>query len=80
MSGFFSSSVYFPKKSFFLPFKRIPETALELGPGFTLVIIINNICVSKYAYAAVTNFKWDAENMIYFIYRYVMLPNKLAND
>ena len=29
----------------------------------TLVIIINNVCVSQYACVAVTIFKWDTENI-----------------
>ena len=30
---------------------------------FTVVIIINDECVSKYAHAAITIFKWDTENI-----------------
>ena len=30
---------------------------------FTLVIIIKNVCVSKYAYGAVITFKWGTENI-----------------
>ena len=43
--------------------KKIQKQPYYWVIRFTLVIIINNVCVSKYAYAAVTIFKWDTENI-----------------
>ena len=57
----------FPQKSFSFLFKVFQKRPYNLVIRFTLVIIINNVYmyVSKYAYAAVTIFKWDTE-IIYF--------------
>ena len=71
--------IFSPKTLLFLS-KRYQKQPYNWVMRFTLVIIINNVCVSKCAYAVVTIFKWDTENIIYFIYRYVMLPNKIEND
>ena len=47
------------KKILFVPFKRIPEKAVELCHKVYIKYNHQQCCVSKYAYAAVTNFKWD---------------------
>ena len=61
----------FPQKSFlFLP-NEFQKQPFHRVIRLTLVIIINNVCVSKYAYAAVTIFKCDTEN-IYIFYLQVL--------
>ena len=54
----------FPPKSFLFLSKEFQKQPYNLIIRFTLVII--NVCVSKYAYAAVAIFKWHTEN-IYII-------------
>ena len=59
------------QKSFLFLSNEFQKQTYNWVIRFTLVIFINNVCVSEYAYAAVTIFKWDTENM---------LPNKREND
>ena len=53
----------FPQKSFLFLSKGFQKQPYNWVIRFTLVIIINNVCVSKYNYAARTIFKWDTENI-----------------
>ena len=53
----------FPKHSFLFLSKGFKKQLYNWVIRFTLVIIINNVCVSKYAYAAITIFKWGTENI-----------------
>ena len=53
----------FPPKSFLFLSKEFQKQPYNWFIRFTLVKIINNVCVSKYAYVAVTTFKWDTENI-----------------
>ena len=69
-----------PQKSFLFLSNEFQKQPYNWVIRFTLVIIINNVCVCKYDYAAVAIFIWNAEIYIYFIYRCVMLPNKLEKD
>ena len=51
----------FPQKSCLFLSKEFQKQPYNGVIRLTLVIIINNVCVSKYAYVAVTIFKWDTE-------------------
>ena len=53
----------FTPKSFLFPSKGFQKQPYNWVIRLTLVTIINNICVSKYAYAAITIFKCDTENI-----------------
>ena len=53
----------FPKKILLFLSNEFQKQPYNWVIRFTLVIIINNVCVSKYAYEAVTIFKWDTENI-----------------
>ena len=53
----------FPRKSFLFLSNDFQKQPYNWVIRFTLVIIINNVCVSKYAYAAIAVFKWDTENI-----------------
>ena len=54
----------FPQISFLFLSKEFQKQAYNWVIRFTLVIIINNVCVSKYAYVVVTTFKWDTATYI----------------
>ena len=56
-----------PQISFLFLSKGFQKQPYNWVIRFALVIIIHNVCVSKYAYAAVTIFKWDTEN-IYILF------------
>ena len=51
------------KKSFLFLSNEFQKQPYNWVIRFTFVIIINNVCVSKYAYAAITIFNWDTENI-----------------
>ena len=53
----------FSQKSFLFLSKEFQKQPYNWVIMFILVIIINNVCVSKYTYAAVTIFRWDTENI-----------------
>ena len=57
----------FPQKSFLFLSNEFQKQPYHWVIRLPLVVIINNVCVSKYAYAAVTIFKWDTKN-IYILF------------
>ena len=57
------SRLIFPQKSLLFLSNEFQTKPYYWVIRFTLVIIINNVCVSKYAYAAESIFKWGAENI-----------------
>ena len=59
----FQERLIFSQKSFLFLSKEFQKQPYNGVIRFTLVIIINNVCVSKYAYVAVTSYKWDTENI-----------------
>ena len=59
----YKGRLIFAPKSFLLLSKGFQKQPYNWIIMFTLVIIINNVCVSNYAYAAITIFKWDTENI-----------------
>ena len=52
-----------PQKSFLFLSNESQKQPYIWVIKLTLVIIINNVCVFKYAYVAVIIFKWDTENI-----------------
>ena len=52
-----------PQKSFLFLSNEFQKQPNNWVVRFTKVIITNKVCVSKYAYAAVTIFKWETENI-----------------
>ena len=73
------ASHFLPKIPFVL-LKKMQKQPYNLAIRFTLVIIINNECVSNYAYAAATVLNGILKTCIFHLHLRDAAPKKLEND